>query len=70
MAPLVAALTATGTDAIGDDAAPDPVMLARLALRESVEAWRVRNREEGMPRPLYLRGVNITLPDGARRTVE
>lgn len=68
--PLVAALTATGTDAIGEDAAPDPVMLARLALRESVEAWRVRNREEGMPRPLYLRGVNITLPDGARRTVE
>lgn len=69
-APLVAALAANGTDAIGEDAAPDPVVLARLALRESVEAWRMRNREEGLPRPLYLRGVNITLPDGARRTVE
>ena len=28
------------------------------------------HRAEGLPRPLYLRGVNITLPDGARRTVE
>ena len=27
-------------------------------------------RSEGLPRPLYLRGVNITLPDGARRTVD
>ena len=70
VAPLVAALTANGTDAIGEDAAPDPVVLARLALHEGVEAWRVRNRQGGMPRPLYLRGVNITLPDGARRTVE
>jgi tRNA threonylcarbamoyladenosine biosynthesis protein TsaB len=32
--------------------------------------WRVRNRTEGLPRPLYLRGVNITLPDGVRRTVD
>ncbi len=70
VAPLVAALKANGTDAIEEDASPDPVALSRLALRGDVEAWRVRNREEGLPRPLYLRGVNITLPDGARRTVE
>lgn len=68
--PLVSALSANGTDAIEVDVLPDPVMLARLALRVDVEAWRVRNRAEGLPRPLYLRGVNITLPNGARRTVE
>ena len=49
---------------------PDPVVLARLALEAGVEEWRVRNRTEGLPRPLYLRGVNITTPDGVRRTVD
>jgi tRNA threonylcarbamoyladenosine biosynthesis protein TsaB len=49
---------------------PDPAVLARLALEEGVEGWRARNQTEGLPRPLYLRGVNITLPDGARRTVD
>jgi tRNA threonylcarbamoyladenosine biosynthesis protein TsaB len=39
-------------------------------LDEGVERWRGRNRTDGLPRPLYLRGVNITLPNGARRTVE
>lgn len=51
-------------------ALPDPVVIARLALKDGIEAWRVRNRTEGLPRPLYLRGVNVTLPDGARRTVD
>jgi tRNA threonylcarbamoyladenosine biosynthesis protein TsaB len=56
-------------------ALPDPVVLAQLALddgvgRGGVEGWQGRNRAEGLPRPLYLRGVNITLPDGARRTVD
>jgi tRNA threonylcarbamoyladenosine biosynthesis protein TsaB len=45
-------------------------VLAALASQDGVEAWRRRNRDEGLPRPLYLRGVNVTLPDGARRTVE
>ena len=49
---------------------PDAGAIARLALEDGVERWRERNRAEGLPRPLYLRGVNITLPDGARRTVE
>ena len=63
LAPLLAAATA-------EVALPDPAVLARLALVEGVDGWRVRNRTEGLPRPLYLRGVNITSADGVRRTVE
>ena len=51
-------------------ASPDPAVLATLVAADGVEGWRTRNREEGLPRPLYLRGVSITMPDGARRTVE
>jgi tRNA threonylcarbamoyladenosine biosynthesis protein TsaB len=61
-------LLAAGIDTIVEEAVPDPVALARLA--GDVDAWRTRNAQEGLPRPLYLRGVNITLPDGARRTVD
>lgn len=67
---LAAELAAAGVDAESEPMLPDPVVLAGLAAKESVEHWRVRNREEGLPRPLYLRGVNITLPDGRRRTVD
>jgi tRNA threonylcarbamoyladenosine biosynthesis protein TsaB len=67
---LTAALAAAGIDAIAEEAVPDPVVLAHLADVMSVDAWRARNEREGLPRPLYLRGVNITLPDGARRTVD
>jgi tRNA threonylcarbamoyladenosine biosynthesis protein TsaB len=67
---LAARLAAAGVDAAGEEALPDPVVIARLALKQGVDAWRVRNAQQGLPRPLYLRGVNITLPDGARRTVE
>ncbi len=67
---LVDDLAATGVDAIAEEAVPDPVTLARMAADAGVAAWRGRNAEEGLPRPLYLRGVNITLPDGARRTVD
>lgn len=70
VAPLVASLQAAGVDAIAREGPPDPVILGRVALLDGVDAWRARNRAEGLPRPLYLRGVNITLPDGARRTVE
>lgn len=70
VAPLVQALQAAGIDAVAHDGPPDPVVLGRLADGAGVEVWRARNRAEGLPRPLYLRGVNITLPDGARRTVE
>ena len=63
-------LVAAGVDVEARVALPDPVILAQLAVAEGVVAWSARNRAEGLPRPLYLRGVNITLPDGQRRTVE
>ena len=63
-------LVAAGIDAVAEEAVPEPVTLARLADETGVDAWRARNAQEGLPRPLYLRGVNITLPDGARRTVD
>jgi tRNA threonylcarbamoyladenosine biosynthesis protein TsaB len=68
--PLLESLCATGLDAIAHEGPPDPAVLGRLAARDGAGVWRDRNRLEGLPRPLYLRGVNITLPDGARRTVE
>ena len=70
VAPLLQSLQAAGIDASALEGPPDPTVLGRLALDFGVEAWTARNRAEGLPRPLYLRGVNITLPDGARRTVE
>lgn len=69
VAPLVASLRGAGIDAVPHEGPPDPVALGRLALGDGVAAWQARNRADGLPRPLYLRGVNITLPDGARRTV-
>jgi tRNA threonylcarbamoyladenosine biosynthesis protein TsaB len=68
--PLVRTLESAGIDAREQDGPPDPAVLARLAGETGVEAWAAQNRREGLPRPLYLRGVNITLPSGARRTVE
>jgi tRNA threonylcarbamoyladenosine biosynthesis protein TsaB len=67
---LVAELANARLDVTGQEALPDPLVLARLAAATGVKGWRTRNEQEGLPRPLYLRGVNITLPDGARRTVE
>jgi tRNA threonylcarbamoyladenosine biosynthesis protein TsaB len=67
---LVAQLVAAGIDAVAEEALPDPAVIARLAADTGAETWRVRNKREGLPRPIYLRGVNITLPDGARRTVD
>jgi tRNA threonylcarbamoyladenosine biosynthesis protein TsaB len=67
---LVAQLVAAGVDALAEEALPDPVVIARLAAEVGGDAWRARNARQGLPRPLYLRGVNITLPDGARGTVE
>ena len=68
--PLAAQLSAAGVDAVAEIASVDPVVVARLGLAPGIDAWRARNRSEGLPRPLYLRGVSVTLPDGARRTVD
>jgi tRNA threonylcarbamoyladenosine biosynthesis protein TsaB len=67
---LSARLVAYGLNAVAEEAVPDPLILARLATETGEAVWRTRNAHQGLPRPLYLRGVNITLPDGARRTVE
>jgi tRNA threonylcarbamoyladenosine biosynthesis protein TsaB len=67
---LAGALVAAGIDAVGTEMRPDPVALGRLAGDAGVAAWHTLNARDGLPRPLYLRGVNITLPDGARRTVD
>jgi len=67
---LARALGMRGIAAAAYTTLPDAATIARLAAADGVEAWRGRNRAEGLPRPLYLRGVNITLPDGARRTVD
>ena len=68
--PQADALAPALANAVAQVALPDAGTIARLALQDGAERWRERNRAEGLPRPLYLRGVNITLPDGARRTVE
>jgi tRNA threonylcarbamoyladenosine biosynthesis protein TsaB len=68
--PQAEALAALLPSAIAQTALPDPMVMARLALADGSETWRARNRAEGLPRPVYLRGVNVTSPDGTRRTVE
>lgn len=68
--PLVAQLSAAGVDTTVEVAPVDPVAVARLGLAPGVDAWRARNESQGLPRPLYLRGVSVTSPDGVRRTVD
>jgi tRNA threonylcarbamoyladenosine biosynthesis protein TsaB len=67
---LAAELESLGIGAQAQPSLPDPIVLGRLALAQGIESWRLRNRREGLPRPLYLRGVSVTLPDGVRRTVD
>ena len=67
---LAEALRAAGATATVAEEVPDPTVLARLAAAPGLAHWQESNRASGLPRPLYLRGVNITLPDGARRTVD
>jgi len=68
--PQAEALAVLLPAAIGQTALPDPLVMARLALADGIETWRTRNRADGLPRPVYARGVNVTSPDGTRRTVE
>jgi tRNA threonylcarbamoyladenosine biosynthesis protein TsaB len=68
--PQADALAPRLSDAVAQVALPDPRVMARLALADGIETWRLRNQAEGLPRPLYLRGVNVTSPDGTRRTVD
>ncbi len=68
-ASLCPALGQHGVDALParGPTAPDPRVLARLALRHDIEHWRAANRSNGMPRPLYLRPADVTLPKAAGR---
>lgn len=68
--PQADALAPSVPDAEALVALPDPAIMARLALADGVEHWRERNRAGGLPRPIYLRGVNVTSPDGTRLTVD
>jgi tRNA threonylcarbamoyladenosine biosynthesis protein TsaB len=68
--PQAEALAQKVPDAVSLQTLPDPVVLARIAMADGIDAWGARNKAEGLPRPLYLRGVNVTSPDGTRRTVE
>jgi tRNA threonylcarbamoyladenosine biosynthesis protein TsaB len=65
---LAGELSKLGVDAEADDrvAAPSAAVLARLALHDGPEHWRAANRGSGLPRPLYLRPADVTLPDGTR----
>lgn len=56
--------------AMAEVTAVDPAVVGRMADARGPDHWRARNASEGLPRPLYLRGVNVTSPDGTRRTVE
>ncbi len=67
---LMPTLVAAGVDIEAEMTSVDPVAVAHLGLAKGVDAWRAHNTNEGLPKPLYLRGVSITLPDGARRTVD
>jgi len=68
--PQADALAPLLSDAAAQVTLPDATVVARLAIEGGVEQWRERNRHEGLPRPLYLRGVNVTTPEGARRTID
>jgi tRNA threonylcarbamoyladenosine biosynthesis protein TsaB len=67
---LAKTLRGLGADAVAYAQPLDVVVLAALAADRGVAHWRHCNTREGLPRPLYLRGVNVTSPDGSRRTVD
>jgi tRNA threonylcarbamoyladenosine biosynthesis protein TsaB len=62
--PLSDALVRLGIDARPGAAAatPNPETLARRALRQGTDHWRSANSRDGMPRPLYLRPAEVSLP--------
>lgn len=48
----------------------DAGLLAGHALSMGVEHWAVLNEHNGLPRPVYLRGADVTLAGGTRTTVD
>lgn len=48
----------------------DVGLLARHALSSGVEHWAAMNERDGLPRPIYLRGADVTLASGVRTTAD
>ena len=69
---LVDALRRLGVRAdIGVSAASvDAGRLATHVLDKGVEHWAALNARDGLPRPIYLRGADVTLAGGTRTTAE
>ncbi len=65
-APLLrAAFAAAGREGeigFSDDRPPVAANFARALLAQGVTHWREKNESDGMPRPLYLRDADVTLP--------
>src|SRR5690606_6629114 len=64
---LRAAFDAAGRGAeiaLYDARPPQAAAFAPLLSARGVEFWRVSNTGTGLPRPLYLRGADVTLPGG------
>ncbi|MGE0151890.1 MAG: tRNA (adenosine(37)-N6)-threonylcarbamoyltransferase complex dimerization subunit type 1 TsaB [Reyranellaceae bacterium] len=51
-----------GEIAASDERPPVAAIFAPALAALGAEHWRQRNRREGMPRPLYLREADVTLP--------
>jgi tRNA threonylcarbamoyladenosine biosynthesis protein TsaB len=51
-------------------AAIDAGLVAAHALGKGIEHWIEVNARDGLPRPIYLRGADVTLADGVRTTAE
>lgn len=62
-ATLCPVLAGAGVDALpAAPVTPDAEALARLALQRRIDDWRAGNDRDGLPRPLYLRPAEVTLP--------
>lgn len=70
-APLMrAAFAAAGREkeiAFSDDRPPVAANFARALLSHGVTHWQNRNDSDGLPRPLYLREADVTLPKSVAR---
>lgn len=70
-APLMrAAFAAAGREteiAFSDDRPPLAANFAKALLSRGAAYWQARNDSDGMPRPLYLREADVTLPKPVAR---
>lgn len=62
-----AAAGRTGEIVLIDPRPPQAALFAPALWARGVEFWREANAREGLPRPLYLRAADVTLPKTAQR---